>query len=181
MKNKFLLILFFLCFSCKKYDVEIPEIYKKPLKYYSINDTIYYESKSGDLDTMKIVGIDSSEVTRIYLGTVPPMKTISLRVQYLPIDHWQEEKIAGDDVLSQPLIEIIRFNSGQNQLSVIINLKCRDFEGEVSNMDKKVDTIFSEFSRFKPSQEKVDVVYWSNNKGIVGYKKRNGSEYYIKK
>ena len=49
------------------------------------------------------------------------------------------------------------------------------------SLSNKIDTIKSDYSRFKPTEEKVDILYWSNHLGIIGYKKRNGQKYHLRK
>jgi hypothetical protein len=188
MKNKMMKIfpvifLILLVSSCKEYDVEIDQKYRKALNSYSTNDTIYFENQFGDLDTMRIIGTDSTEIRRIFLGTEIPMKNIYLRVQNLPNDNWQEDMIAGIDnePKEQPIIHILKQYGGSNESSTIIKLKFRDFEGEINGLSNKIDTVKSDYTRFKPTEDKVDILYWSNKIGIIGYKKRNGQEYHIRK
>ena len=184
MKKLALLFLILLISSCKEYDVEINSKYRTALKAYSTNDTIYFENQFGDLDTIKIIGLDSTEVKRIYLGTVPPMKNIYLRVQHLPIDNWQEEIISGlnnNEPEKQPLIDLSRTYIGSDESVTYIKIKFRDFEGDVTGLNNKIDTVKSDYTGFKPTEDKVDILYWSNKIGIIGYKKRNGQEYFIRK
>ena len=178
-----IIFLILLVSSCKEYDVEINQKYRKALNSYSTNDTIYFENQFGDLDTIKIIGTDSTKIKRIFLGTEIPMNNIYLRVQHLPNNNWQEEMIAGidDKPNEQPIIHILKQYGGSNESATFIKLKFRDFEGEVSGLNNKIDTIKSDYSRFKPTGDKVDILYWSNKIGIIGYKKRNGQEYHLRK
>ena len=88
MKLLAIIFLTLLIYSCKEYDVEIDKKYRKALNSYSTNDTIYFENQFGDLDTIKIIGKDSTEIKRIFLGTEIPMKNIYLRVRNLPNNNW---------------------------------------------------------------------------------------------
>jgi hypothetical protein len=183
--KKWILIFFsaLLISACNKYNLDIESSHRKLLNLYSINDTIYFKNQLGELDTIKIIGIDSIETKRHYLGTVPPMKSINLRIQHLPINNWKENSITGlrnDEIKNQSLITISKVYIQESEFETHAKVRFRDFKGYL-NFDKIIDTINSEYTEFKPTEDKVEILYWSNDKGIIGYKKRNGLEYHLKK
>src|SRR5690606_14891588 len=138
--NKIILIFFsvLLISACKKYNLDIESSHRKLLDLYSINDTIYFGNQLGELDTIKIIGIDSIEVKRNYLGTVPPMKEIYLRIIHLPINKFKENSIAGlrnDEIKNQSLITISKVYIQENEFETHAKVRFRDFEGYL-NFDK---------------------------------------------
>ena len=181
MKRKIVIILLFTLtiFSCDNYNLKIDSEYRTAINSYQINDTIFFQSEQNpaELDTILIKKIDS---IRQYpkIGTVPPMKEIYLRIEHLPIDNWKEEKIAGTNKQrkNQPMITISNVFENCCQ----IRLKFREFESSIEKetFDKKsrIDTL-KRNSPIKMKDDYIIELYWSNENGIIGYKKQNGQIY----
>jgi len=181
MKREILIILLFTLtiISCDNYNLKIDSEFRTTINSYQINDTIYFQSEQNptEFDTIRIKKIDS---IRQYpkIGTVPPMKEIYLRIEHLPIDNWKEEKIAGinEQRKNQPMITIS--NVFENCCQV--RLKFREFESTINkesfNVMNRIDTL-KRNSPIKIKDDYVIELYWSNENGIMGYKKHNGQIY----
>ncbi len=179
--SRFLIILIFssVIISCDKYDLRIDTEYRIALNSYNISDTIYFQSEQNpmEFDTIWITNIDS---IRQYpkIGTVPPMKEIYLRIEHLPIDNWKEEMIAGTNEKrkNQPMITISNIFENCCQ----IRLKFREFESSIGkysfDLRKKIDTLKRD-SPIKIKDDYITELYWSNENGIIGYKKYDGQVY----
>ena len=179
--NRFLTTLIFLLIltSCDKYDLRIDSEYRTALISYKIPDTIYFQSEQNplELDTIRITSIDS---IRQYptIGTVPPIKEIYLRVEHLPIDHWKEEKIAGTNKKQKNQRMITLSNTFED--CCVIEIKYREFKSSIGkdnfDLKKKIDTL-KRNSPIKIKDDYITELYWSNENGILGYKKHNGQVY----
>ena len=181
MKKELLIILLFTLtiISCDNYNLKIDSEFRTVLNSYQINETIYFQSEQNptEFDTIWIKQIDS---IRQYpkIGTVPPMKEIYLRIEHLPIDNWKEEKIAGTNEKrkNQPMITV----SNIFEKCCQITLKLREFESSIKkesfDMTNKIDTL-KRNSPIKIKDDYIIELYWSNESGILGYKKDNGQIY----
>jgi hypothetical protein len=182
MKRVFL-ILFIIIISCKKYNLVINDKYRTLLNTYQLNDTLHFADQHGDLDTIRIAEIDSIEQEPNLMSTSPPMKEIYIRIEHLPKNNWISNEIvdSNEKPKNQPFITIANWHENCCQ----IRINYRDFENEddpaFETVKEKIDTLYSyPGSRFKPTLDKVTELYWSNTKGIIGYKKKNGKKYYLK-
>lgn len=79
------LFLLFSLWSCQECDFSIPQEQRDFFSYYSVGDTIYFESEK-DIDTITVVSIDSIETCNSFM--TPPYKYLFVQVKHLPSDKW---------------------------------------------------------------------------------------------
>tara|TARA_B100000949_G_C14126301_1_gene384710 strand:- start:46 stop:603 length:558 start_codon:yes stop_codon:yes gene_type:complete len=167
--------------SCKKYDLEIKPEYRVALNYISKKKIIYFENQFKDLDTIKIIGLDSIREVPI-IGNTHPHKTINLRIEHLPKNNWKEIQLYGDPTKPKPQAILSIDNSFEKCCNITIQY--RDFIGTIykkENLDlTKNDTIYSDITDMNLTENSVTTVYWNMKKGVVGYEKKNGEIYKVK-
>ena len=178
LKRILYLFLPTLLIACHDCGYEMDNQLVRDFNNYEEGQVIYFESNKGDLDTIKISGIDSYEICHSF--TVQNYKIIDLRIEHLPKNKWKSNRPKWDEKKrkavhgNQSLINVdMRFSSAQPTYTKWIEF--RDFSGEleVHHSGKEVvDTISGELN-----QTEISHVYWSNHKGLIGYQKSDGQLY----
>lgn len=190
MKSKlFFLITTLILFGCIEFDSEIPLKYRRQIDHFKLNDTIYFGDNHNDIDTIVIAGIDSSEIEKNGPSNIP-IKSISLNIKHLPLNNWNFGKVPKknfkgyDSIVNQSLITINK-EIYKNHDEFYLMISYRDFYGSL-NFEKLeitgTDTLKTERGSFRDTlnSDSVIEVYWSNEKGMIGYKKNNGQIFKIK-
>ncbi|WP_420320365.1 hypothetical protein [Flagellimonas sp.] len=182
MINRILYILIPAAFiSCHDCGFEIDKRLIEDFNNYQKGQTIYFESNKADLDTIKIIEIESFEVCNSFM--VQDYKVAHVRIAHLPqnklksnTSNWDEEKKEATD-RNQALIEVdMRDASSMPLYTKWIGF--RDFSSElkVIRSDREVvDTITKDSKNGEVVQ-----IYWSNKKGLIGYKKSDGQIYKVR-
>jgi hypothetical protein len=174
--------------SCVKFDSDISKDYRNLLGAYKIDDTIYFKSNLKDYDTIRISSIDSFST-----GQGPdnfPFKQINIRTEYLPKNKWnfgielRKSTNKYDSIVNDKFIELtkVQVNNSQNGMEYEVYAKYRDFSGKLQGEKLKINkiyTIITEGETGLDILEKYPVteIYWSIDKGMVGYKKKDGQVY----
>ena len=186
MKSKLCcLIALQMVYGCIKFDGEIPIKYRKQINHYRVNDTLYYKSNFNDLDTIIIKSLDS-----ISIGQGPdnlPFKRINLRIEHLPNNRWFDGIILSnstkkyDSIKNQKFVGLYK-EIMQNKSLLEIGITFRDFSGSLNfeKLEKKgIDTIKTMRGSLNDTliPDSVMEVYWSKEKGMIGYKKKDGQVY----
>ena len=168
--------------SCVKFNGDIPKVYRKLLGAYKVNDTIYFKSNLKDYDTIRISSIDSFST-----GQGPdnlPFKQIHIRVEYLPYNKWHEggyllgnKSGKYDSIENQKFISIIKTQKPKaTNYSVAVSYRSSSELLDFKKLSKqKFDTLF--FDNKTNNNENITESYWSIDKGMVGYKKKEGQVY----
>jgi len=185
----YLLIILLITFSCVKFDGEIPINYRQQFNHYTLNDTIFFISDYNDLDTIVIKSMDS--ISEIHNGiTTLPYKKIVLRAEYLPKNKWFDGIILSEKTKKYDSIKnhsfIWLFKDIQSKKSLYeIGISYRNFEGNIDleKLESKgIDTIKnSSYLRDSLNLDFVIEVYWSKEKGMIGYKKKDGQVYEVRR
>ncbi|MEZ4802802.1 MAG: hypothetical protein R2797_08505 [Gelidibacter sp.] len=195
MKNSLVLLLCFTTLSCIKYDGKIPNEYRKPFSHYKTNQIIYFRSNLNDYDTLKIEKIDSfiSKSNGLYHL---PSKKIFLSVSYCLKNYNKENIFLYKRLQSKTTrkfdsianLEFITLNKEQSseEDNYSVHIRYRNFSGYL-NIEKTTDTINNVLSGKTYSGENVATfksdwvtrIYWSQNKGMIGYEKEDGQIYQL--
>jgi hypothetical protein len=174
--------------KCVKFNSDIPKDHRKLLEIYKIDDTIYFKSNRNDYDTIRISSIDSFST-----GQGPdnfPFKQINIRTEYLPKNKWnfgielRKSNNKYDSIVNDKFIELTKtqINNSKSGIKYEVYTKYRDFSGKLqvrSLKINKIDTIVAERETGLDILEKYPVtkIYWSIDKGIIGYTKKDGQVY----
>jgi hypothetical protein len=182
------LIVVFSVTSCVKFKGDIPNDYRELLGAYKTDDTIYFKSNLKDYDTIRISSIDSFSVEQGPDNF--PFKQINIRTEYLPKNKWnfgielRKSNNKYDSIVNDKFIELTKeqANNRQNGIKYEVYARYRDFSGELQGRKlktNKIDTIVTERETGLDILEKYPVteIYWSLDKGMIGYKKKDGQVY----
>lgn len=188
LKNIFLMsLLVTVCHSCIKYDDEIDERYRKQINHYKKGELLVYANNLKEYDSIKIVNLDSSSTSQGPSNL--PFKSIYLEIEHIPNNYWNNGIVLRkstkkyDSVANQRFFSIIKRQNSNNKIDddYSFPVEYRDFLGSLNMQtlnDKKIDTIHSILSENKKlNDSSVIEVYWQIDKGMIGYKKNNGSTY----
>ena len=188
----YFLAITFMFVSCVKFNDDIPKDYKKLLTTYKINDTIYFKSNLSDYDTIRISSIDSFSVEQGPDNF--PFKQINVRTEYLPKNKWnfglelRKSSNKYDSIVNDNFIELTKaqVSNSQNGIAYEVYIKYRDFCGILQGGNlkiSKIDTIVAESNAGLDLLEKYPIsqIYWTLEKGMVGYKKKDGQVYKLVK
>lgn len=193
MKNILRTIIFFsLLASCSSdTDFEFTSRHRTLLNKYSVNDTIYFKSLRGDLDTFFVAKIDSLHFGGIMAEST---KKIFVEIQHLPINHWnggtQSNQNGGSTILNQELITIEKCLDRKPEDQYFIGISFRDFEGKIENLDSITsDTLLADIGVNQYWQIKNDLknqnnnsiskTIWTEKHGLTAYYKKNDDFYKI--
>lgn len=180
------LIILLMVTSCVKYNGDIPKEYKKLIGAYKLNDTFYFKSNLNDLDTIKVVKLDSLQMKNQGPSSLPH-KQINLEILHLPFNKWNSgiDETNPNKIINECLVTIFKQQTNRHpeddDFGIYINY--RDFFGEL-DMEKlrfkKKDTIKADTTEYLPKkliEDTVIEIYWSLDKGMIGYKKKDGQVY----
>ena len=177
------------CFSDS--DFAFTSRHRTLLDKYSVNDTIYFKSSSGDLDTFFVAKIDSLQYGGIMAENT---RKISIEIQHLPINHWnggtQSNPNGGSTILNQELITIEKCLDRKQEDQFFIGLSFRDCEGKIQNLDSITsDTLLADIGinqywqikngAKKQNDNSVSKIIWTEKHGLTAYYKKNGDFYKI--
>lgn len=194
MKSFFLTIIIysFLIGCCSDSDFTFTKRHRALLDKYSVNDTIYFKSSGGDLDTFFVAKIDSIQECGIILAG--KRKTVTVEIQHLPINLWnggtEDSQDGKTEVLNQDLITIEKLFNKEPPDQYFIGLSFRDFSGEIENLDNitsdtlLVDIGINQYWEIKndsnnQNNNSVSKVIWTEKYGLTAYYKQNGDFYKI--
>lgn len=179
----------FIQLSCIKYDGNIPIEYRRQLTHFDNNEIIYFKNDYSDLDTILTVGLDSSIIKNSGLSS-SPMKGIGFKIEHLPYNRWNDGFIKSkktgqyDSILNTNLITLSKEQKDNNSKNdhYYFWVSYRDFIGQLNYPKLKengIDTVKRNKSRFRVGllEDSVVELYWHYEKGLIGYRKNNGSIY----
>lgn len=187
------------CCSFDKTDLEFD---KQELRYFSDyknGDTIFFESNLGDTDTIKIIGYQNEKLDKCGgLMTPQPSNTKWLTIQYLPTDIWHgtsQDMTKGTEVEIdyQRLLCITKYSNG-NKTQYKINFKdfysrmdsvIGEYHSETLKLNGVILSNYYEVEHGYPERitdvNHIEVVYWSDQDGLVAYKSKSGEIWTKKK
>jgi hypothetical protein len=173
----FALILFSSC--CDEFDFGIDPEYKVELHSLKKNDTIYFLSDSKDLDTIRIIGIDSFRICPTVNQSATKM--LELKIEHLPNNNWIDGLSTNPEgpemtVINQSLISIVK-KPARDTYDYWIHYREFSNNYDKNKSSNKIDTIKRDFFPEIDGNAVVEV-YWSKEIGILGYKKEEGQTYY---
>lgn len=180
MTNRIIILLStILLVSCHDCDFKIDKNVLRDFNSYDVGQIIYFQSDQGDLDTIKISGIDSYEVCHSFM--VEDHKVLDLKIEHLPYNKWNfgnyfVEK--PDSIVNQSLISIDK-RGREVQNGYYKSMSYRDFSAEINiefSEIEKIDTI----KNISKNVGEIQKVYWSNRNGLVGYQMVDGEIYKLK-
>lgn len=186
MKSRlFYLTILLMVYGCITFDGEIPLEYRKQLNHYKLNDTIYYRSNLNDLDTITIRSFDSISIKQGPDNL--PFKKINLRIEYLPKNKWFDGIVLSritkkyDSIENQSFIWLEKEMRSKESLFKM-GIEYRDFSGVLNfeELEKTgIDTVKTARGSLRDTLnlDSVIEVYWSKDKGMIGYKKKDGQVY----
>lgn len=189
MKSIFLcLFLLVIVYGCIEFNGDIPIQYRSQLNHYKLKDTLFYRSNLNDLDTLRITSIDSLSVKQGPDNF--PFKMINLRVEHLPNNKWFDGIILSkktnhyDSIKNQSFIRLTK-EMMPNESIFRMDVTFRDFYGSIDleKLEKTgKDTVKAKNNSLRDTlnSDSVIEVYWSKEKGMAGYKKKDGEVYKLK-
>ena len=178
MKELLIILLISICYSCKEYDREIDEKFRKHIDMYSPGDTLYYESNLKDLDTFKIEKIDSTFMDGSIL--YPSSKTVEVEIKHLPNNKWITGQSVGEN--GEPLVYnelLFHVRKDLNSNKYQCGIWYRDLYSAI-DVNKKIDTLIRRTNNKFLDNESVVEIYWSRDNGMIGYRKKDGQVYHRK-
>ena len=175
-------VIFFLFVNCIEYSDQIDPNYRNLFSNYKVDNFIVFINTMNDRDSIRIVNIDSSKTS--HGPSNLPFKEISIEIEHYPINHWNNGIVRNNSSKTyQSLLSIIKEQRSNNKEEdvYLLSIALQDFIGalDYDNLyNRKVDTVL----RFNNEQRKltdssVIEVYWHIDKGLIGYKKQNGTIY----
>lgn len=169
--------------SCIKNNNKFSSDYENQFNNYLLNDTLFFQDSNKNLESFFISEIDSSSSNTISINTGLFFSKI-IRVNHLPKNLWYDYKEYSkinkkyDSIVDQVFISISKDQHSNNIKDDVYNfwVSYRDFSSsldlkEIKN--KKIDTIKNASTSNKPKE--IKEIYWDYKKGMIGYKKENGS------
>ena len=140
------------CCSFDKKDLEFDDNELSHFSNYEKGDTIFFESKSGDMDTIKVMGYQNEKFDKCggFLSQ-QPYNTRWLTIQFLPNDNWhgtsQDMAKGGEiEIDYQGLLWITKY---PNKKKIQYHINFKDFH---SRMDSIIGQFHSEpLNSNKPS------------------------------
>lgn len=179
-------MLLFLFQSCIKYDGNIKKEYRNQINHYQSGQIIVYTDGLSKRDSVRVIGVDSSATS--HGPSNLPFKNVFLMIEHIPNNYWNDGIVLRkstkkfDSVAKQKLLSIIKTqkSNNENDDEYAFPVEYRDFFGTLnfkSLNKKKVDTIRCILKNKRLSDSSVIEVYWHIDKGMIGYKKNNGSNY----
>ena len=186
------------CCQYNDNDFEFTELHNNLLKPYTKGDTIYFESNSGDLDTIIISNIDTlKECGCIMVGN---RRHVAVEIKHLPKNNWTDGMEVSQDgsvkILDENLILIEKMFSDEIP-EYYIGISYRNLMGKFPSFESSIsDNKFMDLGISKywiiknqhadRKQYQLDSTiiinaYWTEKYGLTGYDFRNGETYRIKK
>lgn len=196
MKNILLttIITFVLTSCCSDSDFTFTNRHRILLDKYSVNDTIYFKSSSGDLDTFFVAKIDSIQECGIIMAG--KRKSISVEIRHLPINHWaggtELNQNSKPTILNQELIVIEKLFDQKPNNQYYIGISFRDFRGEIESLDNiTIDTLLQDMGINKyylivnefpnENDNSVSKIIWTEKYGLTAYFKKSGDLYKLQR
>ncbi|MDW3196449.1 MAG: hypothetical protein R8G66_29005 [Cytophagales bacterium] len=182
------------CCEFSDKDFEFSEDQIALFGHYNIGDTIYYQSKSGDYDTLTVSRIDSSQQCGGFMGF--PVRGQSVEIKHVPKNKWvagishYEDKPAEE--IDQSLITIVKTPIPDKNM-YNVGFDFRDFYAGVDgHPNKQNDDFFTDLQIKEYWQVKTELplehqtdssvveIFWTSKFGLTAYFLKNGDYYKIK-
>lgn len=164
----------------------------KLINAYKPGDTLYFENLKHDVDTILVLRIDSSKKEKPgYLMALPAHNSLSVVITHLPVDKWTGTHINGlkKDTVFQELISITKRPQTKTRTFMV---QFQDFfsstKGDLGEFHtetltingKQIANYYQIQRQFPKAMDKIEEVYWTNDKGLVAYKYKNGKYWLLK-
>jgi len=195
MKNLIIIILTLIITGCCSIDPKDIEFNNSELAHFSEyqkEDTIYFKSNLGNIDTITIVGYESEKYDQCggFMARLP-QNTKWIKIKHLPIDKWhgttQDMTNGGEiEIDYQGLLWITKYPISKTT-EYSINFK--DFH---SSQNEQIGAFYTDtltlnniiltnyyivkhgYPERVTEPENVETVYWTNANGLTAYKNKNG-------
>lgn len=162
---------------------------------YNQGDTIFYQSNLGDIDTITILNYDGeiSDIKSSTFTSPMAMNTKWLKIKHLPIDRWHGlHGLDNPEIVYQNLISI---NKNPEDKSMDYAVSFKNF---YSISDDTIGTLKSDTLRLNDlvlenyfiinhsyperikKEKDIAFLYWTNEKGLVGYTSKDGEIWTLK-
>ncbi|MBC7412568.1 MAG: hypothetical protein H7331_08970 [Bacteroidia bacterium] len=171
--------------------------YSQLFSAYTKNDTIYFSSKKGDLDTFTVSEINTLKVCSIITQN---KKCVTVKIKHLPFNKWilgvEMEQNGTSKKLDQELITVEKTMGSNTDDKYFIGINYRNFIGEINNVSNVIsDNRFSKFEikqyfqvvnqaanweQYRLDSTTIIKLFWTEKYGLTGYELRNGETYEIK-
>jgi hypothetical protein len=188
--------------GCCSFDEKDLEFDKQELRHfadYKKGDTIFFESTSGDIDTIEIMGFKNEIFDKCGGIMAPrPSNTCWLTIKHLPKDNWHgtSQDMTKDgkiEIDHQGLLWITKYPIGKTIQYAI------DFKDFHSTTDSVIGQFFTEpldlnnltLTNYYKVQHgyperitdsiDIEVVYWTDQAGLVAYRNKGGEIWTKKK
>jgi len=175
--------------GCSSYDQKDFDFNSNDLIHISsfkVGDTIYYENSLGDIDTIMVYKIDSSQNKE--LGTLA-VNCLNVTIKHLPNDTlwtWKSwnNPTGKEEIMYQDLIRICKVPE-RKKTTYSINLqdfsspygndKLGEYHTDTIKINNKVITNYFEIKSEYSKQTSIELICWTDQDGLIAYKNINGN------
>lgn len=195
-----LLVIFGLFSGCcswnyDKADFEFTQKELHLLGVYNANDTIYFQSNLGDIDTITVLNIsEEKEKGNKCFISKPPFHGRHIKIKHLPYDRWtgtSQVESGERKTTYQVLISISKFPL-QKRTYYSIAFKgfvasgqsvFGEFKKECIIGGKTLSNCYKVTNSYPERIDKADdieIVYWTSKNGLIAYTSKSGETWFLK-
>lgn len=188
--------------GCCSFDEKDLEFNKQELKHfadYEKEDTIFFESNSGDIDTIKIMGYENEKFDKCGgLISRQPSNTRWATIKHLPKDKWHgtsQDMTKGAEIeidyqgllwiSKYPIGKTIQYNIDFKDFHSITDSVIGQFHTEPLELNNLTLTNYYKVQHGYPERitdsTDIEVVYWTDQDGLVAYRIKGGEIWTMKK
>ena len=165
--------------------------------HYKIEDTIYFESNLGNIDTIVIVDVleEKHKGSSCFIQT-KPYHSKSVLIKHLPNDKWYGTTWSEEDgkrIAYQSLITIFKspLDSAKNRTEFSINFKGFTTLGNALGISQGEFTVNGKiiyecskvihgYSERVINPDDIEFLYWTAIHGLIAYSSKSGETWFIK-
>ncbi len=162
---------------------------------YRLKDTIYFESESGDIDTIQVIKIN----TEVHEGkscfvSRAPQNSKGVVIKHLPVDHWHSMDVspgASGQPEYQTLISLDKYPLRKKR---DYSIGFRNFYARLSTLDTLLKTyqinghtltqcykIAHSYPDRVQNPQDIQWIYWTKQYGLTAYTNKKNETWVIKK
>jgi hypothetical protein len=180
------------CCSIDKTDIEFNDHELKHFSYYKPGDTVFFESNLGDIDTIEIIGFKNEKYDKC--GGIMqrrPSNTRWLTIKHLPFDKWHgtSQDMSKDGnieidyqgllwITKDPINKTTEYNIDFKDFHSTTDTIIGEFHSDTLKLNNIILTNFYKIKHGYPERvidlNDIEVLYWSDNDGLLAYKDKGG-------
>lgn len=180
----------------KEEDFEFNAVELSFMDAYATGDTLYFESNTGDVDTITILEISEERQERrsCFISRAPSHHK-SIMMKHLPTDTWAgttllengEKRINYQSLISiakRPLELSTKYRIIFKDFTAFLNSGFIDFQKESTINEKVISDCYiipHSYPERIENPTDVELVYWTVKHGLTAYKDKSGETWLLKK